>query len=488
MLPAATIIEGFVVMSEKSSGQPDKQSASKKRTITEGPVEEVQAKESAAAEAYRSLAGGQTLSPDEVLTLQRTVGNQAVNGIIGGATLMRQEGEQRTLSEALNFDSVFEDPGRVVDTAHPIISNIITLTRELLLAKFVEQDRGRVREVYTQVSRLYDQLRNAIRQAGQRAPHQTLWSMEEMALMRIIGEAESGPRYARLGAYTLGRERHSVRHLRSLNQRVARVLSPGGGRAATSLPGGTIERKIYVGSVPGPTFIANFYVILKITLQGSEGGRTSVGASTSEGGETSPSVSTSAETAGGGELSAEVSGGESGPQGTASVQGSGPGDSTTQAQVDTSGEATGTITVPFEGSFTGRAQINSSGEVSYRVQNRRQASLQLSGGINSVAVTAMAPELRMGPATVQCGLKVEIVPNMQLWARSTTQSAQTIEAFQTAYVASLVGMAGTTFAVVLGAATVESTIVFLAGTTTEGAPVLLNLGRAAVAAAPAAAR
>ena len=49
-------------MSEKSSEQPDKQSASKKRTLTEGPVEEVQAKGYDAAAAYRSLAGGQTLS------------------------------------------------------------------------------------------------------------------------------------------------------------------------------------------------------------------------------------------------------------------------------------------------------------------------------------------------------------------------------------------------------------------------------------------
>ncbi len=464
-------------MSEKSSGQPDKQSASKKRAVTEGPVEEVQAKESAASAAYRGLASGQALSPSKVLSLQRTVGNQVVNEIISRSMVMRQEGEQRTLSEALNFESVFEDPGRVVDTAHPIISNIITLTRELLLAKFVEQDRGRVRSVYTQVSRLYDQLRNAIRQAGRYAPHQALWSMEEMALMRIIGEAESGPRYALLGSYTRGRERHSVRHRRSLDQRVARVLSPQAGRAATTLPGGTIERKIYLGSVPGPTFIANFYLKLKITLQGTPGGtgRTSVGASTSEGGETSPSVTTSAETAGGGGLSAGISAGESGPSGTAGVQGGGPGGSTTQAQVNTSGEATGTITVPMEGSWTQQLQITSGGDVTYQVSNASQAGLQLRGNINSVSLTAMAPELRMGPATVQPSLEIEVVPNRQLWARSATQSAATIAAFQRAYLASLLAMAAVPLAI---AATESLVVLIFAGEAAEGTAVVLSLAAA----------
>lgn len=446
-------------------------------------------------DALRNLRQNRPLKPHHVLAMQRTRGNRFVQRIVEGnpgpepePTLGPRAVRTRTLSEAMGFPeghiSQYENPDRNLSHAHPMIANIIQLTREVLVQRYLEEDAAAALDIYWRIEQIYDNLRDTIHRAGEVAPHQLMWQSEEIALIHLIGEAKSGPRHAALvGSYTVGREDHHVRALVALNRRVVEMfqMEEGIGSQATHGQGGSISRKIYLGSSPGPGFMANFYLKLTASRAASGDVQTSGGLSIDDEGRGTPTISRSRTGADGSRVTGEVSGSESGPAGRLRAETDGPGDSHVTGEMTTGGVGTVTYRAPADGDFTSQMSLTTDGNLTYQIRNNARSSIAVTGGMSSLSLTAMAPELRMGTWTVQPGFIVEIVPYPQMLGATVTQTAA-MASFLTRYYATLAVVAATAviaagLTIPAGAAAPET------GGTSLALPILVLEGGAGLAVA-----
>jgi hypothetical protein len=420
-----------------------------------------------------------------MLRAQRLVGNAHLAQRLPSASApastpsLQRQVREGTLSDALGFRTQFENVDGIINGAHPILSNIIALTRELLVKKFMEHDEAGATRVYREVSQLYDNLRNVVQGLGRSAPDQITWAGESMALEMLIGDAKSGAVHAHLGAYSEGRERHSLRALNGVARRLVRVMSPDAGPAMSRSATGEYTRKIYLGTAMLPQVLINFYLKLKInlTVGGTSGASTSasVGASASDSSAPLPSAELS-RTGAHGSVTGSIAGSEGGGA-TGTVSGTTTvGGAELRGQLDTTGAAEGRVTVPAGSGWSSQVTLNSSG-VSYRVSHSTVGGAEMRGGMDGVSLTAIAPELSMGAARVTPSIEMQVQPNPLVFARTVTQSPEAIAASRRAMLMSLGALFGAAVVGTVAGAAIGETIILIA-VTEEAAPVVLTLAGA----------
>lgn len=428
-----------------------------------------------------------------VLHLQRTLGNAYVQRRIQQQAVPQSTDSpniiRRTpLSDRLRFQSRLESGAAttLINNAHPMIANFLGLWRETLLAFYVERDEGRAISTYGGCSRIASQLRQLLRDLGMHAPMAFTWETESWVLSALLDDALSGPRMARQGAYSEGREEYALRALIAVNRRIVQLISSRDqvGSSARRLPGGSIARKIYLGSVVIPTAIVNFYLNLTITGQGAAAPSgpgtvsTSAGTSTDQSGSTTGSAGVTAHGSGGSQLDAGAEVGSGGITPTVGVTGQGPAGTSVQAQASASGPSS-TVTVPGSSNWSTQINITPSA-ITYSCQHSSQAGLSLRGGLDGINLTAMAPELKMGQSSVRASLETEVLPQAIVWERSGTQTRDMVR-FTQQYLAVLAVLAAAPI-VVAGAVEI-GTAAGAAAVTEAGAAalprVILTLGQAA---------
>jgi hypothetical protein len=467
-----------------------------------------------------TLSGG-SASTEALLSLQRSAGNQAVASVIarfpffawGGASAVSDSGKRtpirtsadeerkpiRTgpappkpaLSTALGFESRFQNPGPWADRLkHPMTQTLIRLLHKQLWTKFVDKNEARFLKYAGQHLRLTKQLWRALYGLQDQAPSRWMFQGEFMVLGALLSEIENATRVMQLGAWSEGREDMVVRSLQLFDVGFARVLSGTvkTTRAGKRVPGGTLQRRIYVGTAVVPGVICNFFLVLNATFP-AKGGAPTIDVSVSDEVGASHDVKTSKSVGvAGSSGGASVDLGPLGPEsagGKVSVEGAGGTEATGSVKLGKSGKPEGSVEVKGEHGkvevgtsgidtefvapgkdWKATAKMGTDGSVSYSATHPRLGGVTISGSFDKASLRVLAPELKIAGVTCQAELIVELWPIRLAYSRTQTQTPESLEAFRKVCLAM---MAVTGVPVALGAGA-GAVVVVAEG----GAPVLIK--------------
>ncbi len=471
-----------------------------------------------------TLSGGSALA-EAWLSLQQSAGNQAVATMIarfpffawGGASTASEPGKRtpiRTsadeerkpirsgpsppkpaLSTALGFESRFQNPGPWANRLkHPITQTLIRLLHKQLWAKFVDKNEARFLKYARHHFKLTHQLWRALYGLQDQAPSRWMFQGEFMVLGSLLSEIENATRVMQIGAWSEGREDMVVRSLELFDTGFARVLSGTvkTTRAGKRVPGGTLQRRIYVGTAVVPGVICNFFLVLNATFP-AKGGAPTIDVSVSDEVGASHDVTTSKSVGiGGSKGSGSVDLGPLGPEGAGgkvSVEGAGGAEATGSVKLDKGGKPKGSVEVKGEHGkvevgtsgidtefiapgkdWKATAKMGTDGSVSYSAKHPRLGGVTISGSFDKASLRVLAPELKIAGVTCQAELIVELWPIRLAYTRTQTQTPESLEAFRKVCLAM---MAAAAVPVALGAGVGAVVVV------AEGAPVLIEAAAAA---------
>jgi hypothetical protein len=441
------------------------------------------------------------LSAARLRELQRTIGNTGVGRLLRAPTGSAGARSRPTLSEALEFESRFENPASWANPLrHPITHTLIRLMRGELFAKFVDHDTQTMASYGSAQGRLVRSLWRSLEQLLDFAPSPWTFQGEALVIGSFLREIENTILGIAVGSWSRGREDAVIRSLQLFDASYARVVSGGvrTARAGRHLPGATLQRRVYVGTIVIPEVICNFFLALDVTFPAAEGaGSVKLGAGDRVGDAHTVEQSRSVELGGpGGGASVEI--GARGPEGAgAHKKVTGPGgteatgavtlgsDGKPEASVEVGGEhgkaKLGTRGIDAEftaaaGDWNATAAISSDGSVRYSATHPTLGGVSISGSMDKATLGVVAPELEIGGVKVQPQLIVELWPARLAYSRTQTQTPEAVRAFRLACLPMLAIAAAPA-----AAAAAAGLVVVLA----EGAPVLVQGGRMLLGAAAA---
>jgi hypothetical protein len=419
----------------------------------------------------------QALTPARLHELQRTIGNAGVGRLLRAPAGSAGARRRPTLSEALEFESRFENPASWANPLrHPITHTLIRLMRGELFAKFVEHDERAMASYGSAQGRLVRSLWRSLEQRLDFARSPWTFQGEALVIGSFLSEIENTIVGIVACSWSRGREDAVIR----------------------SLPGATLQRRVYVGTIVIPEVICNFFLALDVTFPAAEGaGSVKLGAGDRVGDAHTVERSRSVELGGtGGGASVDL--GARGPEGVgAHKKVTGPGgaeatgavtlgsDGKPEASVEVGGEhgkaKVGTCGIDAEftaaaGDWNATAAISSDGSVRYSATHPTLGGVSISGSMDKATLGVVAPELEIGGVKVQPQLIVELWPARLAYSRTQTQTPEAVRAFRLACLRMLA------IAAAPAAAAADAGLVLIVA---EGAPVLVQGGRMLLGAAAA---
>lgn len=394
----------------------------------------------------------------------------------GAAVQLQGAGGGAGLSARLGFASAFEGTDYLAISDRPLTANVLAEMRGLLVARFVDGDQGRAGSVAAGIQGIVSNLRRTVRAIGVQAPQPASWQAEELVVDRCLGRVEGAVIAIKLGSYSAGREHELLQALRTLDRALVRILAPAAGPATAALPGGSVSRKLYLGSAVVPGAVLNWYLGLTIQVSSNmpEGTMTEdVGMSIDEEGSLEPSASASLEGPAGAKVTGGVSGAQPEPSAGVSqeIQVAGGGKVEAGAQASSKGpEASIKVTdAPgWSNSITGSRE-----GITFKSRSPDKSGVELSGTLGKATLTALAPELTFGDQVVQVQIEVEMVPLPGFFGRTVTQRPEAIRAYQQAVLISTGVLVAVPLVTGAAAATLPAVVV-------EFAPQALALAPAAI--------
>jgi hypothetical protein len=398
--------------------------------------------------------------PGDLLELQRTAGNRAVTTMVarekegvatpgGGegfssawARRVREAQEARDrrdpLSKALGFDSKFYNPSAWADRLrHPMTQTLIRLMRAALIAKEVKKDDKKAVAIGRVAYQMLGSLENVIAQLGRTAPSTMGWHGESMVLGMLVQDLKGATWRAMFGGWGNGTESLAIRYLSLLDVGIARVIAPAMTRSHSGArrPGGTVERKVYLGTVVTPVLVANWYLKVSVTLpEKNEGGKPGSGGSGKlefdEDGKPKGSL--------------EVKGGNDDAQVTGSVSGGKGGDleptvyvGGKQGSIEASKEGIKAEVIAKKKDWTEKVEASKDG-ITYSSTHAAGGGLKISGKLDRMTLSAASPEIDIAGASIQFNLITELTPIPGVFRRTQTQTPEAVRAFEKACLAMLV--------------------------------------------------
>jgi hypothetical protein len=402
------------------------------------------------------------------------------------------------LSDALGFESRFQNPGPWADRLrHPITQTLIRLLHKQLHAKFVDKNDARFLKYARQQMKLTGTLWRTLYGLQDQAPSKWMFQAEFMVLGSLLGEIEGAVARIQRGDWSDGREDMVVRSLTLFDTGFARVISGTvkTTRAGKRVPGGTVQRRIYVGTAVVPGVICNFFLVLNATFP-AKGGAPTIDVTVSDEVGASHDVQTSKSagisgSSGGGSIELGALGPE-GAGGKVSVEGPGGSEATGSVKLGAGGKPKGSVELKGEHGkvdlstsgidaeftapgkdWTATAKMGTDGNVSYSAKHPTLGGVTISGSFDKASLRVLAPELKIAGVKVQPELIVELWPVRLAYSRTQTQTEDSLRAFRKVCLAMMVI---TGVPVALGAGAGGIAVV------AEGAPVLLQAARGAAAA------
>jgi hypothetical protein len=468
------------------------------------------------------------LSPESWVRLQQTVGNQAVAALIarwpvgwasapttpletsertpiragGGETAAATPPRRRpTLSEAVGFESRFENPSSWANAlSHPITQTLIRLLRKQLYAKLVSGDHDLYVKYAREQAKLAGHLRRTMYGLLGQAPNKWMFQAELLVLGTLLAEIEGASANVGRRSWHKSREDILIRSLAMFDTGFARMMSGTvtKTRVGRKVPGGSMQRRIYVGTAVVPGVVCNFFLVLNTTFP-AKGGAPTIGVTASdEVGKTHDVRTSRSVEISGEQASGTVDLGARGPEGAGgqiTVKGAGEAEATGSVTLDAGGKPKGSVAVKGEHgkidiSTTGisaehiapgkdwkaNASMGKDGRVSYSATHPTLGGVTISGSFDRATLRVLAPELQIGGVTCQPELIVELWPVRLAMSKTQTQTAESLRAFRKACLA-MMAVTGVPLALGVGAGGVA--------VVAEGAPVLLQAGRALAGAAAA---
>jgi len=391
--------------------------------------------------------------------------------------ILQRELRQQSLSDALGFKSELETLSDLTKLNHPLTKNILRLMSALLVAKFVHHNKDEALVLYGNLRNIFDNMDLTLLKLKQQAPHPNLWFREEAAIRMFLSTVETTARDLLRGRYSEGLENYWLKNLHALDKTFIKRISPAIGPVKLAIPGGKISRKFYLGSTVIPNAIINFYLTLGVQLAGTRipsGTSTEFGLSFDEEGEASPSLEAAVEGAGGAKASLELKGGEEGKtQLKAGVETKMTGEAGTVGagvHLISTGKPEAAIRTTNKEGWKSEVKMTAD-KWTYTAQDKSGAGAKIEGTLDRLAITAMAPELKMGGTVVRWELEAEIQPNLHFWRATYTQTEEAIQAYRMVLLALAAVSLGT---VVVGAtvATLPEVIVLIGEETVCWAPVI----------------
>lgn len=398
-----------------------------------------------------------------MLRLQRTAGNAAVGQLLarqqaaapvatgggGGPTVVGKAPARKPLTsktplaDALGFASRMDDPRAwAAPLTSPMVQTLIRLLRGALLAGEVNKNKAAATELAGQALRLTRNVQRTLSQLTSVAPSPWMWQAESLVLGMMLMRVESAANATMgIGSWTLGREENTIAMLQKLDIGLARLLSPAVGRTkiGSRHPGGTVTRKVFLGTAVTPTAVISWFLELSFkfpektpTEAGDKVGLLGALSIDSEGKLSGSSVGLKA---GGVEGAPSVTGtvkaGEDGvPTPSLSVN-------TDQGSAEVSAKGVKASVVAKKKDWTETVTASAT-EIKYSSKHDAGGGVDLSGSMSKLSLAAVAPELHMGAASVTARLITEIEPHSRVFASSQTQSPDTVRAFERACMAMLV--------------------------------------------------
>jgi hypothetical protein len=382
-----------------------------------------------------------------VLALQRSAGNAAVGRLLR---------KRKSLTDALEFETRFQDPGPWAGRLrHPMTQTLIRLFHAQLVARFVHDDKKEWSKYASEQNRLVQQLWRALLTLKDQAPSPWMFQGEAMVVGSMLTEFENATMQLAAGHWSEGREDLVIRNLQLFDTAFARVFSGGidTTRVGRRVPGGTVQRRIYVGTIVIPDVILNFYLSLDVTFPGSEGaGTVDVAAKDQVGATHDVGQSRTVEVGGeGGGVSVDV--GARGPEGVGAkkkIKGPGGTEATGSVKLGAGGKPEASVEVGGEqgkvelgtkgvsaqyfapgDAWKATAELNpADGSVTYSATHPTAGGISISGSLDKATLAVIAPEVRIGGVQIKPQLIVEAWPARLAYERTQTQTEESVRQFQ----------------------------------------------------------